>query len=147
MNLPEARVIAKMVKEIHSIRKEGFDPDRTVGVIVPYRNQIAAIRNEIAKFGIPLLAGITIDTIERFQGSQRKFIIYGFTVSKSYQLGFLTDQSFTEGEAVIDRKLNVAMTRAEEHLLLVGNAPLLRSDLTFSRLIDYLDKRKAVYVL
>lgn len=147
VNLPEARVIAKMVKEIHSIRKEGFDPDRTVGVIVPYRNQIAAIRNEIAKFGIPLLAGITIDTIERFQGSQRKFIIYGFTVSKSYQLGFLTDQSFTEGEAVIDRKLNVAMTRAEEHLLLVGNAPLLRSDLTFSRLIDYLDKRKAVYVL
>lgn len=147
VNLTEARVIAALVKEIRSIRKEGFDPDRTVGVIVPYRNQIAAIRNEIARYGIPSLADITIDTIERFQGSQRKFIIYGFTVAKPWQLGFLTDQSFTEGEAVIDRKLNVAMTRAEEHLLLVGNAPLLRSELTFSRLLDYLEERKAVYAL
>ncbi|MDE5869632.1 MAG: hypothetical protein K2H18_05315, partial [Muribaculaceae bacterium] len=98
-------------------------------------------------FGIDLLNGITIDTIERYQGSQRKFIIYGFTVSRSYQLGFLSDQTFKEGDDLIDRKLNVAMTRAEEHLLLVGNAPLLRSNAIFSRLLDYLEERNEVYRL
>ena len=145
VNPDEARLIAEMVHQIYLIAPESFDPDRTVGVIVPYRNQIAAIRNEIARYGIAPLTEITIDTIERFQGSQRKYIIYGFTISKTYQLDFLTNQTFTERGSVIDRKLNVAMTRAEEHLLLVGNAPLLRSDFTFARLLDYLEERKAVY--
>ncbi|MDE6028681.1 MAG: DNA2/NAM7 family helicase, partial [Muribaculaceae bacterium] len=147
VNQREARLIASMVREIHEIAGSSFDADRTVGVIVPYRNQIAAIRNEIAAFGIDNLSDITIDTIERFQGSQRKYIIYGFTISQPYQLDFLTNHTFTEKGATIDRKLNVAMTRAEEHLLLVGNAPLLKADYTFGRLLDYLEERKAVYVL
>ena len=147
INLTEARLIARMVNHIFHLNRDSFDPDRTVGVIVPYRNQITAIRKEIANFGIDLLNGITIDTIERYQGSQRKFIIYGFTVSRSYQLGFLSDQTFKEGDDLIDRKLNVAMTRAEEHLLLVGNAPLLRSNAIFSRLLDYLEERNEVYRL
>ncbi|MDE6682437.1 MAG: AAA family ATPase, partial [Muribaculaceae bacterium] len=145
VNSREARLIAQIVAEIYSLSPDKFNPDRTVGVIVPYRNQISAIRNELASFGIEALTSITIDTIERFQGSQRKYIIFGFTVSRRYQIGFLTNQTFTEGESVIDRKLNVAMTRAEEHLLLVGNAPLLRSDFTFARLLDYLEERKAVF--
>ncbi|MDE5789845.1 MAG: DNA helicase, partial [Muribaculaceae bacterium] len=147
VNQREARLIASMVREIHEIAGSSFDADRTVGVIVPYRNQIAAIRNEIAAFGIDNLSDITIDTIERFQGSQRKYIIYGFTISQPYQLDFLTNQTFTEKGATIDRKLNVAMTRAEEHLLLVGNAPLLKADYTFGRLLDYLEEREALYRL
>lgn len=145
VNHDEARLIALMVKEIYSLNPQTFTPDRTVGVIVPYRNQISAIRNEIDAFDIPELREITIDTIERYQGSQRKFIIYGFTVRRSYQLDFLTNQTFKEGENPIDRKLNVAMTRAEEHLLLVGNAPLLKSNIIFSRLLNYLEERKALY--
>lgn len=145
VNSSEARLIARIVAEIHSLSPDKFDPDRTVGVIVPYRNQIAAIRNELASLGTEALTDITIDTIERFQGSQRKYIIYGFTVSRHYQIDFLTNQTFTEGSNLIDRKLNVAMTRAEEHLLLVGNAPLLRSEFTFAHLLDYLEKRKAVF--
>ncbi len=145
VNNREARLIAQIVVQIYALSPDKFDPDRTVGVIVPYRNQISAIRNELASFGIEGLTGITIDTIERFQGSQRKYIIYGFTISRTYQIDFLTNQTFTEGSNVIDRKLNVAMTRAEEHLLLVGNAPLLRSDFTFARLLDYLEERKAVF--
>lgn len=145
VNPQEAKLIADIVAEIYSIDSYNFDPDTTIGVIVPYRNQIAAIRNEISKFGIVPLTDITIDTIERFQGSQRKYIIYGFTISKPYQLDFLSNQTFTEGADIIDRKLNVAMTRAEEHLLLVGNAPLLRSNFIFGRLLDYLEKKSLVF--
>ncbi len=145
VNHNEAKLISLLVKEIYEIKKDTFDPDRTVGIIVPYRNQIAAIRNELTHHNIPELTDITIDTIERYQGSQRKFIIYGFTVSRPYQLDFLSNQTFREDEMIIDRKLNVAMTRAEEHLLMVGNAPLLRRNVIFSNLLDYLTRENAVF--
>lgn len=136
-NQAEADVIARLIKEIYEREKENFSTTDTIGVIVPYRNQIATIRNTVDKLGIPCLHGITIDTVERYQGSQRRYIIYGFTVKYFYQLRFLTDATFVEGGQVIDRKLNVAMTRAQEYLVLVGNARLLKNNDVFARLIDF----------
>lgn len=136
-NQAEADVIARLVAEIYERERENFSETETVGIIVPYRNQIATIRNTIDRLGIPALHGITIDTVERYQGSQRRYIIYGFTVKYFYQLRFLTDATFVEGEHVIDRKLNVAMTRAQEYLMLVGNARLLKTNDVFACLIDF----------
>ena len=49
---------------------------------------------------------------------------------------------FTDSDGtVVDRKLNVAMTRAEEHLIMTGYAPLLRRDDIFDRLIDFVKSR------
>ena len=81
-NKDEAIRISALLKTIYTINKNNFNP-QTVGVIVPYRNQIALIRKEIKQLNIPALSDITIDTVERYQGSERDFIIYGFTVQKS----------------------------------------------------------------
>lgn len=139
VNSIEAELIANIVAHIHSIESQNFDITETVGVIVPYRNQIAAVRNAIDRHDIPHLRDITIDTVERFQGSQRKYIIYGFTVKHHYQLQFLTDGVFrdTDGK-IIDRKLNVAMTRAIEHLILIGNPTLLNRNIIFRHMIDHI---------
>ena len=138
VNQVEADIIAATVLRIYEIEKADFDIAATIGIIVPYRNQIAAIRNTIDKSGIRILHDITIDTVERYQGSQRKYIIYGFTVQQYYQLKFLTNNVFEDWDgSIIDRKLNVAMTRAKEHLILVGNANLLSANYTFHRLIDF----------
>lgn len=118
-------MIADLACAIYEAEGEGFDPRDTMGVIVPYRNQIAAVRLAIARKGIPLLGDISVDTVERYQGSQRKYIIYGFTVQRRYQLKFLTSGSFVENGALIDRRLNVAMTRAQEHLIMIGNPEVL----------------------
>lgn len=136
-NQAEADVIARLVREIYDREREDFSATDTVGIIVPYRNQIATIRNAIDRLAIPCLHPITIDTVERYQGSQRRYIIYGFTVKHFYQLRFLTDATFVEDDKVIDRKLNVAMTRAREYLMLVGNARLLKNNDVFARLIDF----------
>ena len=106
-----------------------------MGVIVPYRNQIATVRNTIARLGIPMLTDITIDTVERYQGSQRRYIIYGFTIQKHYQLRFLTNNTFIENGKLIDRKLNVAMTRAQEHLIMIGNPALLQMNPLFQEVM------------
>jgi superfamily I DNA and/or RNA helicase len=99
-----------------------------LGIIVTYRHQIAAIRE--------FLPDITIDTVERYQGSQREVIIYDVGVSRQYQLDFLTASTFTDDEGqVVDRKLNVAMTRARKQLIMTGNTALLQRNKIFSELI------------
>ena len=140
-NAVEAEKIADAVYEIYNINKVSFDVSKTIGIIVPYRNQIATIRNAIDRKGISALHNITIDTVERYQGSQRDYILYGFTIQRPYQLNFLTDNTFEEEGMVIDRKLNVAMTRARQHLILFGNPSLLRQNATFSRLLDYIEEK------
>lgn len=145
VNQAEADVIAAMAVAIYRHTSHNFSPTATIGIIVPYRNQIATISNTISRYGIAALNDITIDTVERYQGSQRDYIIYGFTVQKPYQLDFLTDNTFEEDGKVIDRKLNVAMTRARESLLIIGNASLLSTVTVFRNLVDFA-KEKGAYV-
>ena len=145
VNVIEAEMIASTVAEIYRMDPTHFDPTQTVGVIVPYRNQIATIRRFLNNYGQPSLLQITIDTVERYQGSQRDYILYGFTIQKRYQLNFLTNNVFEEDGQLIDRKLNVAMTRAREHLLLFGHSQLLTLNGLFRQLIDYLRTEKCYF--
>ena len=120
-----------------------FRAESTLGIIVPYRNQIAALRTALATLcreeHLPdALRMVTIDTVERYQGSQRDVIIFGFTISRPYQLEFLAGNVFEENGHAIDRKLNVAMTRARTHLLLVGNPDILCRNLVYSHLLRYI---------
>ena len=137
-NPNEARIVATLLGHIYRLTEARFDPNRTVGVIVPYRNQIAMIRKEIARLQLPALQEISIDTVERYQGSQRDIIIYSFTIQNFSQLNFLTANTFQEGNFLIDRKLNVALTRARKQLLLTGNPHILGANITFYKLMEYI---------
>lgn len=137
-NPNEARIVATLLGHIYRLTESCFDPNRTVGVIVPYRNQIAMIRKEIARLQLPALQDISIDTVERYQGSQRDIIIYSFTIQNFSQLNFLTANTFQEGNFLIDRKLNVALTRARKQLLLTGNPHILGANITFYKLMEYI---------
>lgn len=106
-----------------------FNPEKTLGIIVTYRHQIAAIRE--------VLPDISIDTVERYQGSQRDVIIYDVGVSRQYQLDFLTASTFTDDEGqTVDRKLNVALTRARKQMIIVGCSSILRQNTLYRQLID-----------
>ncbi len=113
-----------------------FLPQETVGGIVPYRHQIAVVRRLLADYEVPALQSITIDTVERYQGSQRDVIVYGFTVQYPYQMDFLCSQAFQEGDVTIDRKLNVALTRAREQMVLIGNPEILSLDPLHRQLVS-----------
>ena len=145
VNTDEARIIANLLRRLYRQMNKDFDPQKSVGVIVPYRNQIAMIRKEIERLEIPALEGISIDTVERYQGSQRDVILYSFTIQSRYQLDFLTANTFYEEGQAIDRKLNVAITRARKQLILTGNESTLRQNQLFAELIDYI-KEKDGYV-
>ena len=140
VNPTEARIIACELRKVFVEYGEKFNPDKTVGVIVPYRNQISMIRREIEQLGIPELLRISIDTVERYQGSQRDVIIYSTTVTHRYQLDFLCANTFEEDGLVIDRKLNVALTRARSRMIITGHEPTLRQDPLYRSLIDFIQK-------
>ena len=145
VNTEEARIITDLLRRLYRQLGNNFDPQKSVGVIVPYRNQIAMIRKEIEKLGIPELEEICIDTVERYQGSQRDIILYSFTIQSRYQLDFLTANTFYEDGQPIDRKLNVAITRARKQLILTGNEPTLRQNQIFAELIDYIKEKGGYY--
>ena len=134
-NRNEARIVAQLAADVYHLYKETFEVNRTLGVITPYRSQIALIRKEIQALGISALNEILVDTVERYQGSERDVIIYSFCVNYLYQLKFLPN--LTEENGVwIDRKLNVALTRARRQLYITGVPDILNHNLIYRRLIQ-----------
>ena len=134
-NRNEARIVAQLAADVYHLYKETFEVNRTLGVITPYRSQIALIRKEIQALGISALNEISVDTVERYQGSERDVIIYSFCVNYLYQLKFLPN--LTEENGVwIDRKLNVALTRARRQLYITGVPDILSHNLIYRRLIQ-----------
>ena len=96
------------------------------------------------------LENITIDTVERFQGSQRDIIFYLFTVRHACQLQFLAASTYleqydNETSYWVDRKLNVALTRAREQMFLIGNAGLLSHNKIYRQLINSLKEQGCYY--
>ncbi|MGL5731733.1 MAG: hypothetical protein ACRCX5_11525, partial [Bacteroidales bacterium] len=61
-------------------------------------------------------------------------IIYSFCINRYYQFDFLCN-TIEENGYLIDRKLNVAMTRARKQLFLVGNSKILRRNELYCELI------------
>ena len=132
----EPAIVADLLHRLYrQIGSDHFDVNRSIGVIVTYRHQITLIRREIAKLNLPMLLDISIDTVERYQGSQRDVIIYAFGVQDQADLDFLTANCFEEDGRTIDRKLNVAMTRARKQLLMTGFPSVLNRNPIFAELI------------
>lgn len=141
-NAPEAEAVCNIVQAICSLHEKNgqtsFIPHKAIGVIVPFRSQIASIRSILRKHGFTWADDVTIDTIECYQGSQRDYILFSSTISQPYQLNLLSSIQRI-GKAQVDRKLNVAITRARRQFFIFGNPQLLRKNAVYSALIDACD--------
>jgi DNA replication ATP-dependent helicase Dna2 len=135
----EAKVVVNLLTAITDCWQDRFNPD-TVGVICNWRSQI----NLIKEFTSEKMSNkeLTIDTVERYQGSERDIIIYSLTVNYHHQLELL--QSLTPNRKV-DRKLNVALSRSKEQIIIVGNALVLSSLPQYATLIDLI-KSSFLYI-
>ena len=141
VNYCEARLCAQLARKVFEQYQNTFNPSFTLGIITPYRSQIALIKKELCLMGIPQLNSILVDTVERFQGSERDVIIYSFCVNQPYQLRFLSNLMEEDGVAV-DRKLNVALTRARKQMFIMGVPQLLALNPIYKKLLNFI-KMKA----
>jgi hypothetical protein len=125
-NRAEARLIARIAA---LYEQEGMD----WVIIVPYRAQAHLITQQLSN---RIEAGTfkleeRIATVDSFQGGERDKVIYGFTRSNKYGgIGFLKEL----------RRLNVAITRARQQLVLVGDLSTLTQaeDMDFRNLAESL---------
>lgn len=137
VNSSEAKIVAHLCSQIVAQYGVQFNSDTTIGVITPYRSQIALIKRELATYNIEELNTILVDTVERFQGSERDIIIYSFCVNNAYQLDLLCNILYDSGVEV-DRKLNVALTRARKQIFLIGVAHILIKNRIYSALLNHI---------
>jgi DNA replication ATP-dependent helicase Dna2 len=132
-NENEALVVKHLIHQLIGIWGETNRPwgKSTLGVITPFRAQISKIRDMV---GDEILTekSITIDTVERYQGGARDIIIISFCANNQSQLRTMSSISVSG----VDRKLNVALTRAREQIILVGNEKIMNSNPLYKELIQ-----------
>ncbi|WP_353684563.1 AAA domain-containing protein [Thermodesulfovibrio sp. 3907-1M] len=103
-NEKEIRVISEIISDLQ------MEIDlKQVGVIAPYRLQVEKLRNSLRN-----LRDLTIGTVHTFQGEERDVIILSCVCAKT--------EEFQRSRLLKDKKLmNVAVSRARKHLIVVGN--------------------------
>ncbi|RFS23477.1 hypothetical protein DVR12_10710 [Chitinophaga silvatica] len=136
MNLTEAQWVRSLLQHLRARDGNLFNKDR-VGVVTPWRTQIALIRELIADD--EELQAINIDTVERFQGSENDIIIVSLAVYHAAQLHSLQSLGrfkWEEEEVEVDRKLLVTLSRAKQQVILLGHLPVLQSSAHYSKILS-----------
>ncbi len=95
--------------------------DNSLGIVTPYRNQTNALQKQFKG------TGIKADTVDKFQGQENKVIILS-TVDND-----ITD--FTDNP----NRLNVAISRAIEQLIVVINGNEQKKDTIINELVNYIE--------
>ncbi len=137
VNQHEANLVGEIIANISTLyAKNGLTLHRnSIGVITPYRAQIAKIQQVIQEKDLPLSL-ITVDTVERYQGGARDIIILSLCTNHAAQVKSLVSLS----DDGVDRKLNVAMTRARQQVIVLGNATLLQEVKSYKDLMTWMEE-------
>lgn len=99
-------------------------PISSLSVISPYAGQVT-----VAKDLLP--TSLRISTIDSFQGQENEIIIVSLVRSNDEQeIGFLKDY----------RRMNVAMTRAKEQLIVIGDSATIGADGFYNAFLTYVEQ-------
>ncbi len=105
------------------------DPASELGIVAPFRAMIHALRKQLPD----PLQDVTIDTVERFQGSERQNIIITMPLHSS---DVLRNMEAISADGSVDRKLNVAVSRAQERLFVLGCPEICQRSEHYKFLMD-----------
>lgn len=109
----ECEQIISILKELNIVYKEK-NVTKVIGVITGYQAQRNLLKKKIESKQQKEFSNIILDinTVDAFQGRETDIIIYSVVRSnKDKQIGFLADE----------RRLNVALSRARDLLIIVGD--------------------------
>jgi hypothetical protein len=132
INMAEVEaVVALLLERCPEWHAAGF----TVGVVSPFRAHVDAIAEELAKRAPDIAATVTVDTAHKYQGDERDVMIFSPVVSPAMPESLL---SF----AGKPNLLNVALTRAREQVVVVGDGSACRSaGGLLGKLVEYIQTR------
>ena len=141
----EARVVRDVVA---GLLARGID-EGEIGIIAPYRAQVANLRRHLfasdEEHGWHALSPTTrlsVDTVDRFQGGERSIIIISFATSVTPPAESQLRDHLTNAH-----RLNVALTRAQRKLILIGNSAALAELPIFRELVSFCRREAGFIVL
>ena len=142
-NQYEADEIIRILKAYFRIYEASGKPLKkdSIGIITPYRAQIAKIIQQLEAEQIAN-ENLTIDTVERYQGGARDIILISLCTNDYAQM----DSMVSLSDDGIDRKLNVALTRAREQVIILGNKNILEGHAIYRPLIDHCQGNGQIYL-
>ncbi|KAM3671943.1 5'-3' DNA helicase ZGRF1 [Ammospiza maritima maritima] len=122
-NMAEAHFTVKLIQSLIASGIEGAD----IGVITLYKSQMYKIQNLLS--GVHSEAfevkPVQVSTVDAFQGAEREIIVLSCVRTRHF--GFIDSE----------RRMNVALTRAKRHLLIVGSLPCLSRNRLWGRVIHH----------
>lgn len=144
-NIAEVETIGEYLDQLLDDRlrenKLKFLQASQIGIISPYRGQLKKIRQMIDNKNYKNSNEIKIGSVEEFQGQEKCVIIISSVRSLS---------SFTSNERKLKigflnnpKRFNVAITRAQALVILVGNPFMLKADKYWEVFLKYLKENKA----
>ena len=129
-NAAEARVCARLCGDI--VRTTSL----SVGVVAPYRAQLAELRNALRGIG----GDVEVSTVDAFQGREKDIVIVSCVRAPSNgrdveSIGFLADR----------HRLNVLLSRARLACWVVGHASTLRRNDDWRALVESAERAGALF--
>lgn len=134
-NLVEAQVLVGLVE---LLVYGGIKADE-VAIISPFRSQVSLISNQLAAVpnqgGLSRLNLVEVSTIDKYQGKDKDVILVSFVRS---------NEENHVGELLTDwRRINVALTRAKQKLVLIGSLSTLSGGSPlFNILVQVIQERR-----
>lgn len=145
-SMKNAEEAKQAVRVAHLLIKHSrVNPDH-IAILTPYNAQVSKIREQLQKFHIE---NVNVCTIMKSQGSEWPYVILSTVRSCSMtdtdinrssnawlgkRLGFITDENL----------VNVAITRAQDGLCILGNSGVLRCSYLWEKILDHYGRKGCV---
>lgn len=109
-----------------------------IAVITPYRYQASLIKQDLIK-KLVQFEGIEVDTIDGFQGREKRIVIFSCVRASNHQesIGFLSNP----------QRMNVALTRAKDVLIILANCNSIEIDEDWKALVDDAKSRGLLFTV
>lgn len=121
-NRTEIKAIVQLVKLLNEAARQAGRPKNSVdlGIITFYGHQVRFIRQELSRLNAcqTEFLNISVNTVDNFQGDERSIVIVSLVRSKKGPVG--------EFPKLFER-INVAMSRAQQLLIVLGAVRTFRS--------------------
>lgn len=135
-NMEEA---TQAVDYTQSFLKLGVQPHE-ICVMSPFRAQVKLLRSKARARGFAM-AGVNVGPLEAFQGLEFRVVILCTTRTRNRFI----DQDIARGLGVIyePKRFNVALTRAKQAMIIIGNPDVLDQDPNWAAYLAFLKRNDA----
>ncbi|XP_049547095.1 uncharacterized protein LOC125958039 isoform X2 [Anopheles darlingi] len=126
-NRDEMMVVVQLLRKVRRVCPKGT----SIAIITPYQRQKYEIDKELVRRGLPQIKVHSIDSV---QGKEYDVVIV--SLARSHGTGFLNTAE----------RINVALTRARQCMVLCGNFASLKHTPVWSSLLDDAENRQLLHV-